>query len=241
MSRATEFATIILILSPASVWAAPTVANPSFEADRYTAYPGLARANGGKIEGWAFTGSVGIDPCWEDPGKPSGPIHVFNDNGKVPHGRQVVFLQNRCTLAQRIEGFEAGKRYRVTFYENARRQSRSPDPPDLEVTLGGETIVSRTDPSACPKCGKPARRVTVAVRNQKGTGFRPAPVPLVGLKRPPLPGVRPFRDRTPAPERLNILRDHGLAFASEHLADCRFEIGPRQRHERRRRAQQHHI
>lgn len=143
MSRATDFATIILILSPASVWAAPTVANPSFEADRYTAYPGLARANGGKIEGWAFTGSVGIDPCWEDPGKPSGPIHVFNDNGKVPHGRQVVFLQNRCTLAQRIEGFEAGTRYRVTFYENARRQSRSPDPPDLEVTLGGETIVSR--------------------------------------------------------------------------------------------------
>jgi len=36
----------------------------------------------------------------------------------------------------------AGKRYRVTFYENARRRSRSPDPPRLEVLLDGQTIVS---------------------------------------------------------------------------------------------------
>ncbi len=143
MRFATPLTTTILVLSSACALAAPKVVNPSFEADRYTRYPGLARANGGKIEGWSFTGSVGINPCWEDSAKPAGPDHVFSDNGKVPHGRQVVFLQNNCTLSQRIDGFEEGKRYRVTFYENARRHSRSPDPPDLEVMLGGETIVSR--------------------------------------------------------------------------------------------------
>jgi hypothetical protein len=67
---------------------------------------------------------------------------VFDDNGPVPDGRQVVVLQNRCTLAQTIDGFVAGKRYRVTYYENARRNSRSPEPPTLEVTLDGQTIVS---------------------------------------------------------------------------------------------------
>jgi len=122
--------------------AAPKVVNGSFEADRYTKAPGQARANGGKIQGWQFTGSVGINPTWNGEGKTAVAVHTFDDNGIVPHGRQVVLLQNACTLSQRIEGFEAGKRYRVTFYENARRRSRSPDPPRLEVLLDGQTIVS---------------------------------------------------------------------------------------------------
>jgi len=143
MKRLIGLSVLVPVLSSAAVRAGPQVVNPSFEADRYTVYPGSANANGGKITGWSFTGSVGLNPCWEDPRAPAGPIHVFDDNGKVPHGRQVVLLQNRCTLSQRLEGFQKGKSYRVTFYENARRHSRSQDPPDLEVTLGGETIVSR--------------------------------------------------------------------------------------------------
>ena len=116
--------------------------NPSFEADHYGTFAGGAKANGGKIQGWAFTGNVGVNPWWENPRVPSGAVHTFDDNGIIPHGRQVALLQNRCTLSQRVEGFESGKRYRVTFYENARRGSRSPDPPRLEVTLAGQTIVS---------------------------------------------------------------------------------------------------
>jgi HpiC1 cyclase len=121
---------------------APNVVNPSFEADRFGRFPGSAALNGGKIQGWTFTGAVGVNPWWQDPAVRSGPSHTFDDNGIVPDGRQVAVLQNRCVLSQRIDGFEAGKRYRVTFYENARRRSRSPEPPILEVTLAGQTIVS---------------------------------------------------------------------------------------------------
>jgi len=134
---------IAVVLGLAS-WAvaAPKVVNGSFEADRYTKGAGQARGNGGRIQGWQFTGSVGINPTWEGEGKKAVPVHTFDDNGIVPDGRQVALLQNVCTLSQRIEGFEAGKRYRVTFRENARCRSRSPDPPRMEVTLDGQTIVS---------------------------------------------------------------------------------------------------
>lgn len=142
MNRAILLAAALLAAVASAAGAAPKILNPSFEADRYGKLPGGAAANGGRIEGWTFTGSVGLNPWWENPGVPSGPVHTFSDNGITPHGRQVVFLQNRCTLSQRIEGFQAGNRYRVTFYENARRRSRCPDPPRLEVTLGGQTIVS---------------------------------------------------------------------------------------------------
>ncbi len=136
------FATGIVAAMVASAVAAPKVVNPSFEADRFGKFPGNAAANGGKIRGWTFTGGVGLDPVWQDPGIPSGLTHVFNDNGITPDGDQVAVLHGRCTLTQQIEGFEAKKRYRITFYENARCNSRSKEPPLLEVTLGGQTIVS---------------------------------------------------------------------------------------------------
>jgi hypothetical protein len=142
MSGPIATSAVILVALATAVTAAPKVVNPSFEADHFGTYPGSAKANGGKIQGWTFTGAVGVNPWWKQPGVPSGPVHTFSDNGIIPHGRQVALLQNRCTLSQRIEGFEAGKRYRVTFYENARRRSRSPDPPRLEVALNGQTIVS---------------------------------------------------------------------------------------------------
>ena len=130
---------------PPAAAAPPQVVNPSFEADHFAspaagAGPGAHR---GQVQGWTCTGAVWINPLWEDPHTPAGPVHIFDDNGLVPDGSQVAVLQNRCTLAQRIDGFRSGRRYRVTYYENARRRSRSPEPPELEVTLGGQTIVSR--------------------------------------------------------------------------------------------------
>ena len=125
-----------------SALAAPKVVNPSFEADRFGTFPGSAKLNGGKIQGWTFSGGVGLDPTWKDCVARSGPTHTFNDNGITPDGEQVAVLHGRATLSQRVDGFVAHKRYRVTFYENARRNSRSKEPPLLEVTLGGATVVS---------------------------------------------------------------------------------------------------
>ena len=121
----------------------PRVVNGSFEADRFGKSPGYAAGNGGKITGWQFRGHVGVNPWWQEPAKPAGPVHSFSDNGRIPHGRQAALIQNVGELRQRIEGFQGGKRYQVTFCENARRYNFKPEaPPRLKVTLGRETIVS---------------------------------------------------------------------------------------------------
>jgi len=120
----------------------PIVANPSFEADRYTKWPGTARQHGGRITGWTWKGSVGINPVWDDPRDRAAFRHAFTDNARHPHGRQAAFIQNIGTLSQRIPGFVKGKRYRVTYYENARHNNAPKRNPRLEVTLGGQVVVS---------------------------------------------------------------------------------------------------
>ena len=142
MTHAGTLCTLGALLLATAAAAEPNVANPSFEADRFATWPGCARHNGGKITGWTFRGSVGINPTQPDPAKPKAPRHAFTDNGLIPHGRQVAFLQNACTLSQAIGGFEKGKRYRVTYRENARHNNAPKRNPRLKATLGGETIVS---------------------------------------------------------------------------------------------------
>jgi hypothetical protein len=140
---ATRLPALALFLSLASrALAIPTVANPSFETDRYTTWAGYAGQNGGKLTGWTYTGTVGVNPVWEDPKTPAGPRHPFDDNARTPNGRQVAFIHNVGTLSQTIDGFEAGKKYRVTYYENARHNNAPDRNPKLKVTLGGEVIVS---------------------------------------------------------------------------------------------------
>lgn len=129
---------IPLLLLAATVLADPKVANPSFEADRYGTWPGTARANGGKVTGWTVSGNVGINPVWEQ----GRPRHAFSDNARTPHGRQVAFIHNVGSLKQHVAGFETGKRYRVTYWENGRHNNAAKRNPRLKVTLGGQLIVS---------------------------------------------------------------------------------------------------
>jgi len=143
------------VLLSVAAFGVPTVVNPSFEADRYDVYPGYASNNGGRVTGWRYAGNVGINPWWFDPEKPAGPRHSFSDNGVVPHGRQVALMQNQCTLSQAVDGFEAGKKYRVTYYENARRYTQGKEPPRITVCLGGETVVS--EHGVAPKEGMERR------------------------------------------------------------------------------------
>ena len=95
--------------------------------------------SGCHITGWKWKGSAGINPTWR---RGTGPGHAFSDNARIPHGRQVAFIQNVGALSQRIDGFEKGKRYRVTYFENARHNNAPTRNPRLKVTLGGEVIVS---------------------------------------------------------------------------------------------------
>jgi len=127
-----------LLVCAALSSAEPVITNPSFEADPYARAPGYARANGGTIAGWRWTGNVGLNPTWS--GKK--PAHAFTDNGRVPQGRQALFLQNVATASQTVAGFEKGKRYRVVYFENARHNNAPARNPRLVVTLGGDVVVS---------------------------------------------------------------------------------------------------
>ena len=105
MNRSILLAIVVALGLQSWAVAAPKVVNGSFEADRYTKAPGQARANGGKIQGWQFTGSVGLNPTWEGAGKKATAVHTFDDNGRVPDGRQVALLQNeigRASCRERV-------------------------------------------------------------------------------------------------------------------------------------------
>ena len=133
---------LFALFAATTAMAEPKIINGSFEADRYSKYPGLAKQHGG-ITGWQCQGNVGVNPWWRDAAKRTGPVHSFTDNGRVPHGRQMALMQNECKLWQTVQGFEKGKRYVVTYHENARHLNWSADgPPRIKVTVGRELVVS---------------------------------------------------------------------------------------------------
>lgn len=108
-----------------------TLANPSFESDTFTNYPGYVSGNF-PISGWTVSNpsGAGINPA-------NG--SQFANNGIIPDGTKVAFIQaDGCSLEQTVTGLVPGKTYFIKFWEN----SRSGYPaPNLEVKLGGQTIV----------------------------------------------------------------------------------------------------
>jgi len=112
----------------------PQVANPSFEVDTFTVWPGYVSGNG-PITGWNAAGGAGINPVAPF----GGGDHPFADNGTIPDGLQVAFIQEDSALSQVISGFSVGGTYQVRYFENART---GPTAPACEVTIGGNTIVA---------------------------------------------------------------------------------------------------
>ncbi|PYI82525.1 MAG: hypothetical protein DME26_17350, partial [Verrucomicrobia bacterium] len=86
-----------------------TIVNPSFEVDTFTGV-GYVSANF-PITGWSALGGHGINPAASSP---------FADNGVIPHGSQVSFMQEAGTNSQLVSGFTVGAEYYVHYYENAR-------------------------------------------------------------------------------------------------------------------------
>jgi uncharacterized repeat protein (TIGR01451 family) len=98
-----------------------TIVNPSFETDTVPAFPGY-----GAITGW--TGGSGINAA-------NGP---FTDNGSIPDGQKVAFLQSGAALRQTVSGFTVGASYRLRYYENRRSATNAAN---LQVTVGGVAVV----------------------------------------------------------------------------------------------------
>lgn len=101
--------------------------NPSFEADTFTVFPGYVSVNF-PITAWASLPNHGINPGGGSP---------FADNGIIPHGSQVAFMQGDGPLSQTISGLTVGAQYYIHYFENARNGPL----PALEVQVGGTTVV----------------------------------------------------------------------------------------------------
>jgi hypothetical protein len=122
--------------------------NPSFEADSFTQWPGYSGDNnpahndlpGGPnmaITGWvqSVLESSGINPI-------SNGESPFADNGTIPNGKQVAFIQTTTgetnTLSQTITGLTVGSQYYVHYYENSRAATPAAI---LGVTLGSDVVI----------------------------------------------------------------------------------------------------
>ncbi|MGV3772376.1 MAG: immunoglobulin domain-containing protein [Verrucomicrobiales bacterium] len=107
---------------------AQTVVNPSFEDDTFDVWPGYVSGNF-PITGWTSAGGAGINPA--------GGSSPFGNNGAVPDGAKVAFIQEDSFLSQLVSGFVPEDDYYITFFENARGGNR----PGLSVLVGGETVI----------------------------------------------------------------------------------------------------
>jgi hypothetical protein len=107
----------------------PSIVNPSFEAA-----PASDAGGYGAIPGWTADAIMGTDHGINERGGP------FADNGAVPHGSRVAFLQHNGGLSQKVSGFVAGEKYWLFFRENARGLCCGERAAILK-TLIGETMV----------------------------------------------------------------------------------------------------
>jgi len=113
--------------------AGPVVDNRSFEVDTFGTYPGyISGALNGPITSWTSTNDarIGINPAAGSP---------FADNGAIPDGTQVAFIQNSGgtgSLSQNVTSLVVGETYRVSYRYNARSSGN----PKIKVTMGGAVL-----------------------------------------------------------------------------------------------------
>lgn len=127
--------------APATLIVGIPLSNASFETDSFLSWPGYSGDNPGNASTPAGF-NVPITDWVQDNENRSGinPISngesPFADNGRIPHGRQVAFIQSTdspVTLSRLVSGLTAGSQYYLHYYENARAGTGTPA---LAVQLG---------------------------------------------------------------------------------------------------------
>jgi len=120
-----------LLLAFGRACAQPVLVNPSFETDITPPYPGY-----GTITGWLPDEAIGTGYGLNEEGGP------FADNGKVPNGARVAFMQDNGTLSQTVAGFTPGEQYWLVYRENARGLCCGERRATLSARIGGTTVVA---------------------------------------------------------------------------------------------------
>jgi hypothetical protein len=122
---------VALLLAFDHACAQPVILNPSFETDSTPPHPGY-----GTITAWLPDVAIGTGYGLNEEGGP------FADNGKVPHGTRVAFLQDNGVLSQAVSGFIPGEKYWLVYRENARGLCCGERSATLTAKIGGTTVVT---------------------------------------------------------------------------------------------------
>jgi len=134
--------TTLGLLSALALASAQTISNPSFESNSFTVYPGYISMNT-QIVGWTTTdpAHAGLNPV------SGGTPNPFADNGTVPEGTNVAFIQSAAnsSLSTVISNLTVGETYKVNFRVNARADhgtNSGPPMPNLKVDIAGANVIS---------------------------------------------------------------------------------------------------
>ncbi|MDB6134294.1 MAG: Endoglucanase [Verrucomicrobiales bacterium] len=126
--------TAILLTFAAGPLAAQTIPNAGFETDAFSVWPGYVSDNSA-ITGWEGgpPERIGLNPAGGSP---------FADNGTIPEGTNVAFIQSQDSgtpteLSTTISGLTANTQYRLSFRINA----RGGQAPNLTVTVDGNELL----------------------------------------------------------------------------------------------------
>ena len=135
----------LAVFLPAMAFSNPVVLNPSFELDPFAVLNGresIGGHNPGGITGWLHSNlTTGVSGD-----APSPYVRVLADNGSIPDGEKVAFIQGNGSLSQLIAGLTPLATYQITYFENANqynaatRQGDSLDSVSLTVKIDGEVI-----------------------------------------------------------------------------------------------------
>lgn len=131
--------TAVLLACAAGPLAAQTIPNPGFETDTFTTAPGYVSGNPQGITGWNGSPAerYGLNPSSGSP---------FANNGTIPQGAQVAFIQSDASgtpteISTTISGLTVNTQYRLSFRTNARSGDANPDP-ILSVSVGGTELMN---------------------------------------------------------------------------------------------------
>lgn len=118
----------VLVAVPTSF--GQTITNPSFEANVFTVAPGSISANTA-ITGWTAADNTraGLSPA--------GGLNTFANNGTIPNGTNVLYVQTTNVVSTVISGLTPGLDYTVRFRAN----SQNATTPTLRVSLDGQNLL----------------------------------------------------------------------------------------------------
>lgn len=125
---------VIACMLTASGAISATITNPSFETDVFAVAPGAISANG-PITGWTASDDtrVGLNPA--------GGTNVFANNGAVPDGVNVAYVQSDTFTSIRLDtkltDLDVGQTYKVDFRFNTPLNQS----PSVRLALDGSELV----------------------------------------------------------------------------------------------------